>query len=58
MTEKDQEISRLKHEATITINQLQTMNEKYQGCKKELKSIQITCDKWVESCIGFKMLLN
>ncbi|MFS7994391.1 hypothetical protein Hanom_Chr12g01105401 [Helianthus anomalus] len=38
ITEKDQEISRLKHEATITKVQFQTiMIEKYKGCKKELE---------------------
>ncbi|MFS7913508.1 hypothetical protein Hanom_Chr02g00142611 [Helianthus anomalus] len=33
------------------------MIEKYQGCKKELESTQITCEKWVESYDGFEMLL-
>ncbi|KAJ0940057.1 hypothetical protein HanRHA438_Chr02g0068361 [Helianthus annuus] len=58
LTEKDQEISSLKHEATITKDQLETMIESYQSCKKELESTQITCEKWVESCNGYEMLLE
>ncbi|MFS7962100.1 hypothetical protein Hanom_Chr08g00722681 [Helianthus anomalus] len=34
------------------------MIEKYQSCKKELESTQITCKKWVKSCLGYKMLLE
>src|ERR1043165_7225273 len=58
LTEKESEISSLKHETTITKNQLQTMMTKYHSCKKELMSTQVECEKWVESCKGFEMLLN
>ena len=58
LTEKESEISSLKHEATITKDQLQTMITKYQSCKSELESTQVECEKWVESCRGFEMLLN
>ncbi|MFS7998655.1 hypothetical protein Hanom_Chr12g01156441 [Helianthus anomalus] len=34
------------------------MVEKYQRCKKELKSTQITCDKWVETCKGYELMLE
>ncbi|MFS7997345.1 hypothetical protein Hanom_Chr12g01140651 [Helianthus anomalus] len=34
------------------------MAEKYQVCKKELKSTQITCEKWVESCKGYELMLE
>ncbi|MFS7995323.1 hypothetical protein Hanom_Chr12g01116621 [Helianthus anomalus] len=36
--EKENEIRSLKHESSITEDQLQTMVEKYQSCKKELES--------------------
>ena len=48
----------LKHEHSITKDQLQTMIEKYHVCKKELESTQITCEKWVESSKGYEILLN
>ncbi|MFS7920805.1 hypothetical protein Hanom_Chr03g00229071 [Helianthus anomalus] len=32
------------------------MAEKYQSCKKELESTQITCEKWVESCKGYELM--
>ncbi|MFS7979584.1 hypothetical protein Hanom_Chr10g00929411 [Helianthus anomalus] len=56
--EKENEISSLKHESNITKDQLQTMVEKYQSCKKELESTQITCEKWVESCKGYELMLE
>ncbi|MFS8025219.1 hypothetical protein Hanom_Chr16g01472401 [Helianthus anomalus] len=34
------------------------MKEKYQNCKRELESTQITCERWVESCNGYEMLLE
>ena len=52
LAEKDKEISSMKEEQSITKTQLQTLVEKYQVCKKELESTQITCEKWVESCKG------
>ncbi|MFS7950857.1 hypothetical protein Hanom_Chr07g00588131 [Helianthus anomalus] len=58
LIENDQEICMFKHEYSNTKDQLQTMIEKYQGCKKELESTQINCEKWVESCVGFEMFLN
>ena len=58
MAEKDKEICSLKEEQSITKNQLQTMVEKYQVCKKELESTQITCEKWVESCKGYELMLE
>ncbi|MFS8019863.1 hypothetical protein Hanom_Chr15g01408681 [Helianthus anomalus] len=56
--EKENEINRLKHDSSITKDQLQTMVEKYQSCKKELESTQITCEKWVESCKGYELMLE
>ncbi|MFS7996059.1 hypothetical protein Hanom_Chr12g01125391 [Helianthus anomalus] len=56
--EKGSEISSLKHESSITKDQLQTMIEKYHSCKKELESTQITCEKWVESCKGYELMLE
>ncbi|KAJ0467321.1 putative transcription factor interactor and regulator CCHC(Zn) family [Helianthus annuus] len=58
LTEKEKEISSLKEEQSITKTQLQTMVEKYQVCKKELESTQITCEKWVESCKGYEVMLE
>ncbi|MFS7994294.1 hypothetical protein Hanom_Chr12g01104201 [Helianthus anomalus] len=34
------------------------MVEKYQSCKKELESTQIICEKWVESCKGYELMLE
>ncbi|MFS7890442.1 hypothetical protein Hanom_Chr00s000077g01619041 [Helianthus anomalus] len=34
------------------------MIEKYHACKKELESTQITCEKWVESCKGYEVMLE
>ncbi|MFS7918511.1 hypothetical protein Hanom_Chr03g00202041 [Helianthus anomalus] len=34
------------------------MVEKYQICKKELEPTQITCEKWVESCKGYELMLE
>ncbi|MFS7938776.1 hypothetical protein Hanom_Chr05g00443751 [Helianthus anomalus] len=34
------------------------MVEKYHSCKKELESTQITCEKWVESCKGYELMLE
>ncbi|MFS8033700.1 hypothetical protein Hanom_Chr17g01572651 [Helianthus anomalus] len=34
------------------------MIEKYQNCKKELESTKNTCERWVESCNGYDMLLE
>ena len=34
------------------------MVEKYQVCKKELESTQITCERWVESCKGYEVMLE
>ncbi|MFS8021645.1 hypothetical protein Hanom_Chr16g01429851 [Helianthus anomalus] len=56
--EKDNEISSLKHESSITRDLFQTMIEKYHSCKKELESTQITCEKWVESCKGYELMLE
>ncbi|MFS7914134.1 hypothetical protein Hanom_Chr02g00149811 [Helianthus anomalus] len=56
--EKDLEISSLRHKVSITNDQLQTMVEKYQNCKKELESIQITCERWVKSCNGYEVNLE
>ncbi|MFS7917073.1 hypothetical protein Hanom_Chr03g00184771 [Helianthus anomalus] len=53
IAEKDLEISSLKHEATITKDQLQTIIEKYQNYKKDLESIHITYERWVESCNNY-----
>ena len=58
LSEKESEISSLKHEASIVKDQLQTMITKYQGCKKELESTQVECQRWVESSKGFEMILN
>ncbi|KAJ0621741.1 hypothetical protein HanIR_Chr01g0012141 [Helianthus annuus] len=58
LTEKDKVISSLKEEQSITKTQLQTMVEKYQVCKKELESTQITCERWVESCKGYEVMLE
>ena len=58
LAEKDKEISSLKEEQSITKTQLQTMVEKYQVCKKELESTQITCERWVESCKGYEVMLE
>ena len=44
LMKKDNEINSLKHEHSITKDQLQTMIEKYHACKKELESTQITCE--------------
>ena len=48
----------MKEEQSITKTQLQTLIEKYQGCKKELESTQITCERWVESCKGYEVMLE
>ncbi|MFS7908899.1 putative transcription factor interactor and regulator CCHC(Zn) family [Helianthus anomalus] len=56
--EKENEICSLKHEHNITKDQLQTMVEKYQVCKKDLESTQITCEKWVESSKGYELMLE
>lgn len=58
ITEKESEISSLKHEASITKDQLQTMITKYHSCKKKLESTQVECQKWVESSKGFEMIVN
>ncbi|MFS8025094.1 hypothetical protein Hanom_Chr16g01470901 [Helianthus anomalus] len=34
------------------------MVKKYQSCKPELESTQITCEKWVESCEGYELMLE
>ncbi|MFS7931135.1 hypothetical protein Hanom_Chr04g00352491 [Helianthus anomalus] len=34
------------------------MVEKYQVCKKELESTQITCERWVKSCKGYEVMLE
>ncbi|MFS8033754.1 hypothetical protein Hanom_Chr17g01573301 [Helianthus anomalus] len=36
----------------------QTTVEKYQSCKKDLESTQITYEKWVESCKGYELMLE
>ncbi|MFS7888942.1 hypothetical protein Hanom_Chr00s000002g01600911 [Helianthus anomalus] len=56
--EKENEISSLKHEYSITKDQLQTMVKNYQSCIKELESTQITCEKWLESCKGYELMLE
>ncbi|MFS7953602.1 putative transcription factor interactor and regulator CCHC(Zn) family [Helianthus anomalus] len=58
LTEKEKEISSMKEEQSITKTQLQTMVEKYQVCKKKLESTQITCERWVESCKGYEVMLE
>ncbi|MFS7935909.1 hypothetical protein Hanom_Chr05g00409101 [Helianthus anomalus] len=55
---KKNEICSLKHEHSITKDQLQAMVEKYQVCKKELESTQITCEKWAESFNGYELMLE
>ena len=45
LVSKESEISNLKHEASITKDQLQTMIDIYQACKTELESTQITCER-------------
>ncbi|KAJ0952673.1 hypothetical protein HanPSC8_Chr02g0075051 [Helianthus annuus] len=49
LAEKEKEICSMKEEQSITKTQLQTLVEKYQGCKKELESTQITCERWLVS---------
>ncbi|MFS7996496.1 hypothetical protein Hanom_Chr12g01130661 [Helianthus anomalus] len=56
--DKETETNSLKHEHNITKDQLQTMVENYQSCKKELESTQITCEKWVESYKGYEPMLE
>ncbi|MFS7962855.1 hypothetical protein Hanom_Chr08g00731421 [Helianthus anomalus] len=34
------------------------MVEKYHSCNKKLESTQITCEKWVESCKGYELMLE
>ncbi|MFS7954796.1 hypothetical protein Hanom_Chr07g00634841 [Helianthus anomalus] len=34
------------------------MIEKYHNCKKELKSTQIPCEKWVELCTSYEILME
>ncbi|MFS7998231.1 hypothetical protein Hanom_Chr12g01151291 [Helianthus anomalus] len=34
------------------------MVEKYQSCKKELESTQITCEKWIKSFKGYELMLE
>ncbi|MFS8023965.1 hypothetical protein Hanom_Chr16g01457751 [Helianthus anomalus] len=58
LSEKENVIFSLKQEHSITKDQLQTMIEKYQACKKELETTQITCEKWVESCKGYEIMLE
>ncbi|MFS7979606.1 hypothetical protein Hanom_Chr10g00929671 [Helianthus anomalus] len=58
LKEKDQVISNLKHEASIHSAQLESLLSKHQSCHKQLESIQVNCQKWVESCKGYKMFLN
>ncbi|KAJ0632047.1 putative transcription factor interactor and regulator CCHC(Zn) family [Helianthus annuus] len=58
LAEKDKEISSMKEEQSITKTQLQTLVEKYQVCKKELESTQITCERWVESCKWYEVMLE
>ncbi|MFS7946088.1 hypothetical protein Hanom_Chr06g00531941 [Helianthus anomalus] len=55
---KENKISNLKHEHSITKDQLQTMVEKYKVCKMELESTQIICENWVESCKGYELMLE
>ncbi|MFS7946678.1 hypothetical protein Hanom_Chr06g00539141 [Helianthus anomalus] len=34
------------------------MVEKYQACKKQPESTQVTCEKWVEYCKGYELMLE
>ena len=38
--------------------QFDLISEKYNSCKIELENTKVNCEKWVQSCTGFQMLLN
>ena len=55
---KDNEICALKTEKINLQALFDLQREKYYACKDELSQTQVSCEKWVESCKGFKMLLQ
>ncbi|MFS8021195.1 hypothetical protein Hanom_Chr16g01424591 [Helianthus anomalus] len=58
LKEHNQIISKFKHEANVHSAQLGLLLLKYQTFQKELESTHVNCQKWIESCKGFEILLN
>jgi len=55
---RETEISKLKTELLDTKAQHDLLKDKYLACKSKLDDTQVNCEKWVESCKGYQMLLS
>ncbi|KAD3337079.1 hypothetical protein E3N88_32599 [Mikania micrantha] len=58
LNEKESEIYKLKCQLSDEKARVEVMLVKHNDLKQTLATTQIECEKWVESCKGFEMLLN
>jgi hypothetical protein len=55
---KNKEISKLNDKSIETEAQIKTMIDSLGNVRQELADTKVDCEKWVESCKGYQMLLN
>src|ERR1043165_77993 len=58
LSAKSKENSKLTNNAIETQAQIKIMIEDLGNVRKELADTKVDCEKWVESCRGYEMLLN
>ncbi|KAD7116749.1 hypothetical protein E3N88_04017 [Mikania micrantha] len=58
LNEKESEIYKLKCQLSDEKARVEVMLVKHNDLKQTLAATQVKCEKWVESCKGFEMLLN
>ncbi|KAD4584957.1 hypothetical protein E3N88_22558 [Mikania micrantha] len=58
LNEKESEIYKLKCQLSDEKARVEVMLVKHNDLKQTLATTQVECEKWVESCKGFEMLLN
>ncbi|KAD5318172.1 hypothetical protein E3N88_18118 [Mikania micrantha] len=58
LNEKESEIYKLKCQLSDEKARVEVMLVKHNDLKQTLAATQVECEKWVESCKGFEMLLN
>ncbi|KAD4584712.1 hypothetical protein E3N88_22313 [Mikania micrantha] len=58
LNEKESEIYKLKCQLSDEKARVEVMLVKHNDLKQTLAATQVECEKWVESCKGFELLLN
>src|ERR1043165_6103752 len=58
LSAKTKEVSKLSNSAIETQAQIKIMINDLGNVRQELADTKVTCEKWVESCKGYQLLLN